>query len=53
MFRDWMIGAQVFKIEAGPSEDVTNHFDKLYQLKEVPKTLTQVRTPCLHIVYHS
>ena len=52
MFRDWMIGARVFKMEARPSEDVMNHFDKLYQLKEVPKTLTQVSIPCLHI-YHS
>ena len=51
LFGDWMIGAGIVKIKVPPA-DVTDHFDKLYELKEVPKILAEVSSPCLHI-YHS
>lgn len=34
-----------------PPKEVADHFDDLYQLKEVPEVL-QVSIPCVHI-YHS
>jgi hypothetical protein len=45
-----MDGANVTEIVIPPKE-VADHFDELYQLKEVPKAL-QVSIPCVHI-YHS
>jgi hypothetical protein len=46
-----MIGAKIAKVGKPPA-DIRNHFDELYQLKEVPKTLAEVSISCLHI-YHS
>ena len=45
-----MDGAKVTEIMIPPKE-VADHFDELYQLKEVPKAL-QVSIPYVHI-YHS
>ena len=45
-----MDGAKVTEIVI-PLKEVADHFDELYQLKEVPKAL-QVSIPCVHI-YHS
>ena len=50
LFRDWTTGAKIVKTRA--PQDVMNHFNKLYQLEEMPRALVQVRIPCLHI-YHS
>jgi hypothetical protein len=45
-----MHGAKVIEINI-LTKEVADHFDELYQLKEVPKAL-QVSIPCVHI-YHS
>jgi hypothetical protein len=50
MFSAWMHGTKVIEINI-PTKEVADHFDELYQLKEVPKAL-QVSIPCMHI-YHS
>ena len=52
LFDDWLLGANIVKVSNVPLVDVTNHFDELYQLKEVPKTLAQVSISYQHI-YHS
>jgi hypothetical protein len=36
-----MVGAKIVMIMSPPVE-ITDHFDKLYQLEEVPSTLVQV-----------
>jgi hypothetical protein len=47
LFSDWMVSAKIVKIKV-PPVDVTNHFDELYQLKQVPEILAQVSIPNPH-----
>jgi hypothetical protein len=49
LFSAWKDGANVTEAVIPPKE-VADHFDELYQLKEVPKAL-QVSIPCVHIYY--
>jgi hypothetical protein len=51
LFEAWMNRAKVAVTDIPPL-DVTDHFDRLYQLEEVPSILVQVSIPCPHI-YHS
>ena len=50
-FSAWMDAANVIEIKDPPGE-VTDRFDKLYGLAEVPSNLVQASIPCPHI-YHS
>ena len=43
-----MLGAKVFEQEVPPTT-VTDHFDKVYELAEVPNILVQVSISWLHI----
>ncbi len=51
LFSAWMDGAKIVEILIPPVE-VTDHFDRLHQLAEVPSTLVRVSIPYPHI-YHS
>ena len=48
LFRDWTVGAKVYEQEVPPTI-VIDHFDKLYELAEVPNILLQVCISWLHI----
>ena len=48
-----MIGVKIMNKIKDPPVDVTNHFDKLYQLEEVPSTLVQVGIPTWIPITHN